>query len=250
MGGDGIRPVGHRPGAVAPGGEDDRKLRSLGRFDVVAVIAHHEGGAGRAAGGLEGGEQVARVWLAEGEGVAAADGGEVGAEPQGVEQVARRGLGLVGADGEGETRVGEAGKRGGHTGEGFGVDGGVGGVVGEEGLEGGFVEGVVARGEGLFDQGAGAVADPGDDFAAGEGGKAQGFGHAVCGGVQVGRGVDEGSVEVEEDGGHRGLASGGGGVVGRRAGDVKPSELRRKRERGVAPFRGPLAPRQASSGSK
>ena len=181
-----------------------------GGEDVDVGVADHDGfggvdeGAGEGGGFGDEGEEAVRVGFLGGEGVAAIVLVEEAVEAEVGADVAGGVDGFVGEDGHGEGWVGVA--------DGFedfdysGVDVGevelVGAVeVEEEGkslIEKGFFDGVWVA-QGSADEHRGSVADVGGDDGVGERGAVEVGEGGVDGVAEVLAGVDEGSVEIEDE---------------------------------------------------
>ena len=110
-------------------------------------------------------------------------------QAQRVQELARRRLGLVGADGQAPAVASQQGERVGDAGEGARGLGGMGGVVGQERLDIARIGCAAPSGHRLGHQRRHAVADHAGEFGRGEQGQAAGRHHAVYAREQVRDGV-------------------------------------------------------------
>ena len=85
---------------IAKSGRDDRDARSPRSPDVGLAVAHHDGGGKLPAREPDKFGDVPGVRLVEGEGVAARDGIEQGADPERGQEPPRQPLALVGTQGK------------------------------------------------------------------------------------------------------------------------------------------------------
>ena len=188
---------GHRPRSVSPGGEDAANTGAGGGADVVAMIAGHERAARCSPGGGDRRQQVGWIRLAGGKTVTAADRGEVAADAQRREQVVRRRLRLVRANGEPPAGGGKAAERGINARIGAGLAGEVGAVVAEKIRQRLLILPVRAGGEGAAHQCRGAVADHASHLRARERRQPAPPQHAVQRRRQIRHRVGQRSIEVK-----------------------------------------------------
>ncbi len=164
------------------------------------VVAHHQRQAGIAAGFGQGRQQVARVGLADGVAVTAADGGEEARQPQFRQQHPRRHDRLVGADRHAPALFRQHAQRRLHTVIGACLAGGVGGVIVQEISQCRVVRGFAARRKAAFHQQPGAIAHHGSHLGTGECRQPAACHQPVEGGREIRHGIHQRAIEIEYQG--------------------------------------------------